>query len=696
MEEQYDNDNYNPQKFQSSKIKTSVGHIKEVKYNPTGDELAIIGENCNFAEIWDMDTCKLICKLQDHDEPITCIAWNYGNEIGLKNTIMTGSKDTTIKIWDTCNGKRLTTIYTPKEHITYESPIEVLAIATKPTIFIAGNSAGLLCIRIFNNEVKSTLANCLNFKDKASPIYHASFDQSGSLVCIATLNDVKVFARSKTFRRQNYKEPWTFKLSYKLDPHEQLESFKTFDENHVFFRIKNNSEKSIRCIAFKIFPDNKIAKMDLPLLDYCEKTNKFLCLFNDQILNEASMDDLRKGLDENNIFTFDSAIKSAIYNSEGNQILVRTEGDINILEKENDEWKCIYTTSTRSEILLHPTNNDLFISISKEEHESDTISIFRSKKIWEFDESESHDSSVNEDNLNDQENSELTHVKRSYLASETDKTPKQNKRRKIASRRSEDYHNSDELESSSSTEDEGENGSKEKEVDYDYEQEHISAFVELRSNRDNLDQTNILSSTQDNNQHRSKQISDRAQAERKTALYRYDLICYDRNIFKRSLIEIITNCPEDIIQKYIAVMHKDKSNDRDDQGRTAVYMATDTNRKSIVQLLAEHGADVNIPNNQGFSPLHLAITKSNIPLVQCLLAHKALVNSPTSTGTTPLHTAVQSRNFELIRILLDANADMHAEDNNSNTPLSLVNNSEDLDLALIFGEKLSQQTLNDI
>lgn len=117
----------------------------------------------------------------------------------------------------------------------------------------------------------------------------------------------------------------------------------------------------------------------------------------------------------------------------------------------------------------------------------------------------------------------------------------------------------------------------------------------------------------------------------------------------------------------------------------------DSNKQSIVKLLAENGADVNIPNKEGLTPLHKAVTKRNIYIVQCLLGHGALANSQTYTGETPLHTAVKNKQYGIIRLLLESNANMCAEDGNNLSPLDLVNDSDDLELALIFGEKLSQQ-----
>ena len=74
-------------------------------------------------------------------------------------------------------------------------------------------------------------------------------------------------------------------------------------------------------------------------------------------------------------------------------------------------------------------------------------------------------------------------------------------------------------------------------------------------------------------------------------------------------------------------------------------------KKPIVQLLLEHGADVNAEDNHYSTPLHLA-TSSDPEIVQLLLQHGADINALDQRHRTPLHLAMQSQVSDKLRDLL--------------------------------------------
>lgn len=123
-----------------------------------------------------------------------------------------------------------------------------------------------------------------------------------------------------------------------------------------------------------------------------------------------------------------------------------------------------------------------------------------------------------------------------------------------------------------------------------------------------------------------------------------------------------------------------------------------------MQILIEHGADVNAQNESHSTPLHLAsssvsttasflihrrtdvggqddtnswVFKSDQPIakaetVRVLLKHGADVTMQDEAYSTPLHLASSRGSTETVRLLLQHGADVAAQDGNNRTPLHLA------------------------
>jgi len=98
-----------------------------------------------------------------------------------------------------------------------------------------------------------------------------------------------------------------------------------------------------------------------------------------------------------------------------------------------------------------------------------------------------------------------------------------------------------------------------------------------------------------------------------------------------------------------------------------------------VQLLIEHGADVNVRDGNHSTPLHLASSSWSVEAVQLLIEHGADVHARDGSHSTPLHlVASSSSSWELdplkdsLRQLLENGADVDAEDNKGRTPFQIA------------------------
>jgi ankyrin repeat protein len=98
-------------------------------------------------------------------------------------------------------------------------------------------------------------------------------------------------------------------------------------------------------------------------------------------------------------------------------------------------------------------------------------------------------------------------------------------------------------------------------------------------------------------------------------------------------------------------------NAADDEGRTLLISAVDSNNLELVQELLGRGANVNQQDEDGETALYFASQGENVEIIQALLKAGANPKIPTNDGYTPLHQAAKEGNLEIVRALLEAGAD---------------------------------------
>ncbi|KAF7691391.1 hypothetical protein HF521_011688 [Silurus meridionalis] len=143
------------------------------------------------------------------------------------------------------------------------------------------------------------------------------------------------------------------------------------------------------------------------------------------------------------------------------------------------------------------------------------------------------------------------------------------------------------------------------------------------------------------------------------------------------LQEMLHNVPSHCLQLAINMLDK--------TGRSALLLAAEQGHTTVVELLLQNHARVDVFDKEGKSPLHLAAEQGHKDIADFLLSKKAVVNAKTKLGLTPLHLSAQTGSSPLVKLLTESNTDqahhlIHALTLSKQTPLHLAAISGRLDV----------------
>jgi ankyrin repeat protein len=104
-------------------------------------------------------------------------------------------------------------------------------------------------------------------------------------------------------------------------------------------------------------------------------------------------------------------------------------------------------------------------------------------------------------------------------------------------------------------------------------------------------------------------------------------------------------------------------------GFTPLHLAVFFGRRHVAEYLLAHSPDVNAVarNPIKVTPLHSAAAGNQFEICEALIAKGADVNARQEGGFTPLHSAAQNGNLELVDLLLRHGADSHAKTDDGKT-----------------------------
>ncbi|MGJ8681135.1 ankyrin repeat domain-containing protein [Paraglaciecola sp.] len=91
------------------------------------------------------------------------------------------------------------------------------------------------------------------------------------------------------------------------------------------------------------------------------------------------------------------------------------------------------------------------------------------------------------------------------------------------------------------------------------------------------------------------------------------------NLKQRQSLEEILESTKVSLFPHWAPNKKVRVNSKDSMGDTPLHLMASRQNRFGVDLLIEHGADVNAVGDMGLTPLHYAIGKKDEYIIQCLL-----------------------------------------------------------------------------
>jgi len=107
-------------------------------------------------------------------------------------------------------------------------------------------------------------------------------------------------------------------------------------------------------------------------------------------------------------------------------------------------------------------------------------------------------------------------------------------------------------------------------------------------------------------------------------------------------------------------------------GETALYLAVQKQLNSCIEILLEHGANLNSRPIAKESMLNVAVSASRSSIVKLLLERGAYVEERNKDGDTPLGRAVSRGETKIVKMLLEHGASVAARDGKGAAPLTIA------------------------
>ena len=115
---------------------------------------------------------------------------------------------------------------------------------------------------------------------------------------------------------------------------------------------------------------------------------------------------------------------------------------------------------------------------------------------------------------------------------------------------------------------------------------------------------------------------------------------------------------------------------KDDNGNTALSIASENGHSNVVKLLLDKGSQVDIMNTDGWTALMKASQSGYKDVVKLLLKHGAQVNLQSRDGCSALLLASEAGYIEIVKKLLKYGGQADLKDSMGRSAITVARNSE--------------------
>ena len=119
-------------------------------------------------------------------------------------------------------------------------------------------------------------------------------------------------------------------------------------------------------------------------------------------------------------------------------------------------------------------------------------------------------------------------------------------------------------------------------------------------------------------------------------------------------------------------------NAKDDDGKTALFRASNQGYTEIMKVLIDNGADVNVKTKEGATPLITACCFGrDLEAVELLISNGADVKAMSHErgyGLNPLLDSSEKGNYDTVKLLLDRGADVNIRTKDNKGALDVASN----------------------
>ncbi|GAB6033390.1 hypothetical protein CHUAL_013153 [Chamberlinius hualienensis] len=143
------------------------------------------------------------------------------------------------------------------------------------------------------------------------------------------------------------------------------------------------------------------------------------------------------------------------------------------------------------------------------------------------------------------------------------------------------------------------------------------------------------------------------------------------------------------IVKDLLWRNKTVINYTDEDGNTPLHVASLVGNESVVKLLIEAGASLDIRNSRMWTSLDCAASRGFVSIVKLLLESGCLIDPIEKMRVSPLHLAAATGTVEVVNLLLENGADITRRDDQLRNPLEIAidNSRKDIARAIIASDQ---------